>query len=125
MGTAAAAGALGTAATPWTVGTAAAAGALGTTATTLKDQQMEDTVIFLILTAVAAGAYWVGAQSKSSRIRGDRKAAQAAGHPVAPTPYPARAWLIAAAVGTVLLLAALIGAPASLGPIGGPGLFGP
>jgi hypothetical protein len=82
-------------------------------------------VLFLILTAVAAGAYWVGVQSKSAQIRDERKADDAAGRPATRSPYSARPWLIAAVVGAMLLLAALIGAPASFGPVGGPGLFGP
>lgn len=82
-------------------------------------------MLFLILTAVAAGAYWIGAQSKSSPLRDERKADDAAGRPATPTSYSARPWLIAAVVGAMLLLAALVGGPALFGPIGGPGLFGP
>jgi len=82
-------------------------------------------VVFLILTAVAAGAYWFGAQSKSAQIRDERKADDAAGRPATRTPYSARPWLLAAVVGAMLLLAALIGAPPTFGPVGGPGPFGP
>lgn len=82
-------------------------------------------IMLLLLAAVAAGAYWVGKQSRPySRTDATRPpAARTATHDEIPddTATPMWPWVLGAVILGVLVLGLVSGSP---GMFGGPGLFG-